>query len=184
MYRIIKKYYEEHRFYHNFSHITKMFDIVYDYRNNLYLTDEQSAAILYHDAYYIPGNPDNEKKSADLFMDWCFDQKAVAIDAFQVRHIILDTKDEIPTIDESKLVIDLDLYSLGISAYKENRILIEKEYLLYFTHQQFIEGRIKWIESFLGRDKIYVSDIDIFTNLEQQARYNLQKDLEELKNET
>ena len=179
MHKLIKCYYEEHRFYHTFDHIKRMFDVANKY--NLLLTDEQSMAIFYHDAYYDPGFDQNEELSAKMFMDYCFNQKAVSLDAFIVRQIILDTKLEISTINESKLVIDLDLYDLGTDRYENYKNNIRKEFYIY-SDEEFRQGRVKWIESFLAREKIYISNIDVFVEMEEKARRNLSDELQELDN--
>ncbi len=176
MHNLMKKYMEPHRYYHNFNHIARMFYIAK--RNKIELTNEQTLAIFFHDVIYVPGRSDNEVKSAEYFYDWCYYNHNVdGIDGEIVGRIILDTKTELPSIEQSKIVIDLDLYDLGTLLYATNSELIRKEFLTVYNEQQYISGRKNWIEGFLERDSIYVSDLGI--PLEQVARQNLIGELNE-----
>jgi predicted metal-dependent HD superfamily phosphohydrolase len=146
------------------------------------LTKEQHVAIFFHDVIYQPGRTDNEINSTLVFRDWLFHQKAVDINSEIVSRIILDTKGETPSIDESKLVIDLDLYELSTDNYWSNYLAkIKKEYCEFYSEDQFREGRIKWLNAFLDRDKIYVSEWG--EQFEKLARYNLEDELIRYKNE-
>ena len=179
MYNLIQHYNEAHRHYHNFLHIANMYETAKRY--DLSLSKEQTVAIFFHDVIYQPGRTDNEIQSATIFNDWCFHQKANNIDSSIVSRIILDTKDEIPTIDESKLVIDLDLYELSTDRYLTNLTNVKREYCEFYNEKQFNEGRIKWLKAFLDRDKIYVSEWG--EQFEKLARYNLEDELLRYKNE-
>lgn len=173
MYEIIQKYTESHRYYHNFNHIARMFEVAGLY--NLILTKEQYLAIFFHDVVYNPKRHDNEEQSVKVFNDWCFNRKANNFDVKIVRQIILDTKLELPTIEESKIVIDLDLYDLSTSRYFPNAVLIEQEFLTCVTSAKFDKGRKEWIKSFLRRNTIYVSNWG--KQFETKARTNMKNEL-------
>ncbi len=170
--------------YHNFKHIQDMIDIAETY--NCKLTLGQFLAILYHDCVYIPGATDNEEQSVKIM----YQQMCIKNMSFYTRNevaiaeqIILDTKNHIPTIKESELVIDLDLVSLGYEPkiFSECRNAIYDEYRKAYTNKSdnefnmiFIEGTISFGEEVLNRDNIYYTDL--FKNIyEKKATTNLIK---------
>ncbi len=173
---INQKYCEPHRYYHNLNHIARMFEIAKE--NNITLSNEQQLAIWFHDIEYNinKDGKSNEEKSA-LFVKslndiLCDNNMNMNI----IQTIIRDTEKEIPTIEESKVVIDLDLWDLGTYRYWENGELIKKEFLTVMSEEDYISGRIKWIESFLKRDSIFVSDYTTKEH-EEKAKENLTNDI-------
>ena len=157
---LIKNYMEPHRVYHTLDHIYSMFQVAQEH--NIKLSDEQVLAILFHDAIYIPGRQDNEAKSAECFMEYCFNLKTVPFDADIVKTIILETKGHVPSIEESKIVLDLDLYGISQSdLFNKNSIAIKKEFQDYLkiSDTEYYTNNLKWIESQLKKEKIYYSDI-------------------------
>ena len=177
--QLFKSYRDPRRQYHNFQHIQEMFKTADTFGRSL--TDEQELAILFHDVEYTPGNDDNEQKSVEFFQQYCFTLKAVSFDSKIVKQIILDTKDHVPTIAQSEIVIDLDLFPLAIEKlYAENRQKIIDEYMRFFRNDEDLQSkRQKWIEYMLAKDKIfYTSDFERF---EIDCRINLLKELKQLK---
>jgi len=55
---------EQWRFYHNYLHVVAMFQAASIYGIPLRAADR--LAILFHDAIYVPGSDENERRSADL----------------------------------------------------------------------------------------------------------------------
>lgn len=170
MINLTKYYLEPHRYYHNLNHIVSMFNFANE--NQIELTNEQILAIWFHDVIYDPTRSDNEEQSAKYFQQWCLTQKVCNFEPKIIKQIILDTKQEIPTTEESALVIDLDLHQLGISKFFSNTVLIRKEFS-HLSDKEFDEGRNTWIYSMLNRETIFVSGLNIFKELEQEARTNL-----------
>jgi len=178
------KYNESHRFYHKMSHIRDMFAIAF--YQNMKLSDEQIAAILFHDIYYdIPcKNDDNEERSGEYaycimgnYHNFTEDQCNLT------KNIILDTKTHEPIYGapESEAVIDLDLWFLfDIKEYKKNLLLIRKEYIIY-DWEVFSPNRKYWLEKMLIRDTIYVSE---YSNKEMNmlARKNIEAELDVIEN--
>ena len=181
------RYMEPHRFYHNLIHVAKMFETAK--LNNIPLSIEQELAIWYHDVIYQVkrGEFSNEELSARYAIEKIFHYCANAhIENYKrderiekVATIIRDTENEIPTIEESKVVIDLDLWGLGTYEYQKNSILIEKEFTTVMTIDEFKSGRKKWLQLFLARDTIFVSKYANDT-LEYNAVEQLSNDLDKL----
>jgi predicted metal-dependent HD superfamily phosphohydrolase len=132
----------------------------------------QILAIWYHDAIYTPGSKTNEGESATLF----FNHNEGKVDGTtfaQTFTIISDTQDHIPSIEESKLVIDLDLMGLANpwKDYHRDAANIRAEFNI-FTDEQWKEGRVKWIDSMLARKQIFYTEWG--RHLELKARLNLE----------
>ncbi len=172
--------------YHNFKHIQDMIDIAESY--DCKLTLGQFLAILYHDCIYIPGAKDNEEQSIKSM----YQQINIVSMSFYKRNevaiaeqIIFDTKNHIPTIKESELIIDLDLVSLGYEPkiFSECRNAIYDEYKKVYVNKSdrdydfeilFHEGTVDFGNKMLTRNSIYCTDLfkDIY---EKKATTNLFK---------
>lgn len=142
---LTRAYLEPHRFYHSLEHINFMFAKAKEWKWEL--TEELIYAIWFHDAIYQPGAKDNEEKSAELFWAWKYtitkkENWGENKPQYEIiRQMILDTKTHIPTIEESKRLIDLDLAILA----EEFNIKITK----YFTSYKKIYSLQKGDENYL-----------------------------------
>lgn len=173
---LTRRYTEPHRKYHDMRHIADMLCK----GAALGLTEVQVMAIWFHDAVYEPGNKDNEEDSADLAV-----QKLIAAGwpverAQEVAEIIRDTKGHKPSTEESKKVLDLDLSTLGGSweDYQRNGRNIREEYGS-MSDEDWNKGRGEWLREMLERERLFWTEWG--TPLEEQARKNLQRDLDELR---
>jgi predicted metal-dependent HD superfamily phosphohydrolase len=171
-------YTEPHRYYHNLNHIMRMFS--YAKENNIPLNKKQKLAIWFHDISYnpLPKKKSDEETSADLAYIMLYKELGRE-SANVVKQMILDTTTHHTLNDDSKTVVDLDLIDL---AFKDRYIIngenIRKEFS-HLTDEQFKEGRIKWLESFINRKTIYLSKY--CQHLNERAKANLTLDLIELK---
>jgi len=176
--QIIKRYYEEHRFYHNFNHVKQMFDEA-EIRG-IELSEEQYLSILFHDVVYNPGSKTNEEDSCNVFDKYVFSLKAVSFNSIIVKQIIMDTKTEIPTCESSKIIIDLDLCGLAGTPeqYFQNSKFIAWEYTYNnkLSDKEFNSGRIKWLEEMIEKKQIFYTDY--FKPLENCAKFNLAEELD------
>ena len=102
-----------------------------------------------------------------------------------VSHLILAT-DPTGSVHEStgsdrkmKLLVDLDLSILGSGSaeYRSYAMAIRAEYS-HVSDADFVAGRSKILESFLSRERIY--ETEFFSELEMEARKNIQQELAEL----
>ena len=193
--QIIPCYQESHRKYHNLNHINAMINTAG--RNNIGLEKIQLDAIVGHDLVYQPGASDNEEQSAEKYIDICkylifftmvdsTEQANVEKEErySEIRQIILDTKNHIPTIELSKDVIDLDLFELGTDKYFDNMNLIRQEFGKY-TDKDFNTGRMKWLSGMLARDTIFKGFVlTQLPEMETAARNNMINELEKRKGMT
>ena len=178
--KIIKEEYDKpYRIYHNNDHINRMFFVMDD--QDMTLSMEQLWAIACHDVCYLPGDPLNEEKSANYATHYMkhvgFPQENIDI----VQTIILDTKNHIPTIEESKPIIDLDLWDLAdTERYLIGSQLVRDEYIFHLKDEgKYRHGRIEWLKKFLSRPTIFVSEYAT-DEMESNARKNLEAELKHL----
>jgi predicted metal-dependent HD superfamily phosphohydrolase len=144
-----------------------MFEIANEH--NIPLTHEQVIAIWLHDIIYdIPAGEESNEELSAQFVEMQPDMSGSSY----VAQIIRDTEKELPTIDESRIVIDLDLWDLSDKErFTENNDLIRQEYS-HLTDLQWWTGRTAWLRSFLDRDQIFVSKY-VSASMERDARENL-----------
>jgi len=123
---LTRRYTEPHRRYHDLRHIADMLCK----GEALKLSDEQVMAVWFHDAIYDPTSKTNEADSAVLAVEKLreigWDEDRIKV----VERIVLDTCGHVPSIEESKKVIDLDLSTLGGSweSYQRNGENTRQEY--------------------------------------------------------
>lgn len=174
--KVIRAYRQEYRKYHNLSHIESMMELAATC--GWPLSQAQHWAIFYHDVVYdIPaGTVSNEELSAQWYLkDW----GGIHSFAHITAQIIRDTRLHVPTIEESKVVIDLDLDGLSSPAlYDKNKDLIRAEFSVY-TDEQFKSGRIKFLEGQLAKDRIFWYKDTVSKDF--MAKFLMQKELESLK---
>jgi predicted metal-dependent HD superfamily phosphohydrolase len=155
-----------------------MFDMARVARINL--TEAQTLAIWYHDAIYVPGNDDNEAKSAELaekHLKGEVDDKTLEV----VKKIILDTKDHKATIEESRAVLDLDMSILGANpeSYKVYMRLVRKEFNSV-PYNKYAKARAKLLEKWAAmakRNRLYYTLGEL---LNEYAQENMKMELEVL----
>ena len=166
-------YTEPHRRYHDLRHVADMLCK----GEELDLSTEQAMAIWFHDAIYDPTSKTNEADSAVLAVErltaigWSEDRIKI------VERIVLDTCGHVPSIEESKKVIDLDLSTLGGSweSYQRNGDNIRQEYGSV-SDEDWNAGRGAWLESMMNRERIFWTDWG--APLEKEARANLKRDFD------
>lgn len=178
LYDLVEPHYKEpQRVFHDISHIdTGLYHLTTLEKNGYIITDTQKAAWLFHDIVYQPNRNDNEEKSAYLFAEYNktyllgFDEKEVE----EVKQIILDTIKHRPTIDASKLILDIDMLVLGTSYedFLDYRSKIEKEYSPFYSDVEMKEGTKLFIDATLQSERIFHTDV--FSKFNQTAFRNLE----------
>lgn len=166
-------YFEEHRKFHNWEHIDSGLNLFKKVENK---SIEQLIAWIYHDVIYNPFCLDNEYKSAmKALNDIKLNKDELLINTNIVSIIINDTKLHIPTIEESKIVLDIDMSSLALENYEDFlklRILAASEYS-FLGKEVLINGTKKFLNDLLSSEKIYHSNH--FNHLNKIAFSNLKR---------
>jgi len=131
-------------------------------------------AIWFHDVIYDGRRQDNEEKSADFAEVHLRELGADAELRRDVRELILLTRhDRTPPTVDGKLMVDIDLSSLGIApeAFDANGDAIRREYP-HVSDADFCRGRADLLGRFLERPRIYYTDF-FRERYERAARANL-----------
>ena len=175
--RLEQFYGESHRAYHNFHHIgdcLREFDAAHSLLNNPTAVE---MAIWFHDVIYNPRATDNEEQSAGvakqcLVKAGAGNEVVAAVDA-----MILATKTHTARDQDSSVLLDIDLSILGATPERflryENQIRQEYDWV---PEDVFRAKRSEILEKFLGRDRIYTTDL-FFKRYEASARSNLKQSI-------
>lgn len=173
----VQRWSEPQRVYHDLHHISQVIGdvnqmaILYTLSareiENLYL------GAWYHDIIYVPGAKDNEAKSAYLA-----EIQLPLGTGHYIAQMVLKTKDHVaPETFLQACLIDADLAGLGREQYHANSFRVKDEYP-GITDEQWMVGRLTFLESFLARNTIYHTSWG--ARLEQSARSNMQAELDYL----
>jgi len=178
---ITNRYSEQHRKYHNFSHIyscLSFYDQVKTYLGNPL---EVEMGLWLHDLIYNPARQDNEERSASFVnsLDWLKPSSAEMI-----KHLILKTKhisSEIYPEGDTAYLLDIDLTILGsaLDVYQNYTKAIRLEYS-FVPQEDYCSGRIKVLQSLLDSNpEIYHTDYfkERYTN---RALVNIRSELNQL----
>lgn len=178
---IEKTYNSPHRHYHNLSHLDDMMELAKNHKEYLIDPDTLMFSIYYHDFVYKPLNPNNEQRSANIA------RKRLNKLGFPPEQINKCYKQILATIDhqstgdrDANYFLDFDMAILGSSPsrYTSYTNKIRKEFSMV-PDLVYRKGRIKVICHFLNMERIFKTE-EFFTRYEQQARTNLQKELDKL----
>jgi len=178
---IEKQYSGSKRFYHNINHLENLLKQLTEVRDQINDWDTILFTLFYHDIIYKAYRNDNEEKSAALAMKR-LKMLTYPVDKINLcfSQIVATKSHSVSSDNDTNLFTDADLSILGqewnvYSAYSKN---VRKEYSIY-PDILYTPGREKVLTHFLGMARIFKTDY-FFTNLEEQARLNLKKELKEI----
>jgi len=177
---IIKRYSEEHRFYHNLNHIAECLEEFDRFRNFLTKPDEVEMALFYHDIIYDVNKKFNEEASAKFMSNKLNNIGMNKSFVAGINDLIMNTwKHELGPHPDSGYMVDIDFSSLGAEGDKFilNRENIRKEYQTKFNDKEFLIGTIMFYSNTLQRKRIFLTD-PFYELYEAQARENLKKGIE------
>jgi predicted metal-dependent HD superfamily phosphohydrolase len=162
---ILEKWNESHRTYHNLNHLTDIISqIMEDYGHgiiNELQKDKLVLAALFHGIVCDPNSQTNEENSAEFFYRLCRNQ--LNVDLIDVKQIILDTKNYIPSSELSDKFIkyDLNVCEGSFEQLLEWEINLREEYS-FLPSQEYKNKRITILESLLD---LYPSNTDNLLDL-------------------
>jgi predicted metal-dependent HD superfamily phosphohydrolase len=172
-------YSDKKRYYHTLDHLENLLIQIQEVRTKIEDWDSILFTLYYHDIIYKAVKSDNEEKSA-IFATNKMHQIGVPnqiIENCKEQIIATKTHFESPNTD-TNYFLDADLSILGqswdlYSAYYKN---VRKEYAIY-PDLIYIPGRKKVLNYFLKMGRIFKTNY-FYSKFEEQAKYNLQKELE------
>ena len=180
--KLVQAYSEKHRGYHNSAHINA---VLAEFANVSNYADDKAAielALWFHDAIYKIHSSTNEKDSADWARNFIVQCKGSEAFANLVDSLIMATEHNfLPTKNDEKLIVDVDLSILGSSEakYWEFEDSIRKEYKI-IPWIIYRKKRIALLEYFLKRE--YVFSHEYFREkYEEKAKINLERAIDKLK---
>jgi predicted metal-dependent HD superfamily phosphohydrolase len=176
---LVERYSERERAYHNLSHIQSLLALSESLLDKIQNRDEHYFAIWFHDVIYDTQRADNEEKSAEFAAE-ALARLAVPEQSIAVtREMILATKHHRAAglSWDMKVFLDLDTSILGApeEIYEEYSRAIRKEYS-WVPDAMYREGRMKVLNDFLSRDRIYHTE-EISAKYETRARRNIAEEI-------
>lgn len=141
---------EKHRYYHDITHLEQLLTDIRNLDVSKRLYQKLVLIALFHDIIYVPGNTDNELRSADFFMSRC---RQINPDIEEIRIAIIDTKEHSNSNQLSFMFNKLDMKIFEADWYDLIRWEkgIQKEYLQKYSKQQYKHGRISFLRSIIKK---------------------------------
>ena len=183
-----RRYSEEHRRYHNWTHISACLGELEAARSFAIHFIAVEMAVWFHDAVYVPGAPDNEELSARMARSAGQSMNLPSGTIREVETLILATRyltnhdtPEALWPQDSALIRDVDLSILG-KTWKEFGSYEEAIGLEYSSvpDRERRQRRIHILEGFLALPKIYTVP-PFQKRYEHQARQNLSRSIRRLR---
>ena len=169
------RYTEAHRHYHTLDHIISCINHLYGSALGNDGVDDVELALWFHDVSYDTHIHDNEERSALMLLGCGAAMGMNLAMLHKVADMIRATKHsgEVYHDEETKLVLDLDLSTLGAgsAAFVKMCLDIRKEYS-WVPEDMYKAGRAKIMQGFLDRHFIYGTQ-ECRDKWEEQARINI-----------
>mgnify|MGYP002631602300 CR=1 FL=1 len=166
------------RHYHTLAHVDEVLEHLERCRNLLGQWEEAYVAVLFHDAVYEVGRPDNERRSALLARREA--PRWFEVDLDRVAHLIELTashgrQHEVNT--DAALFLDCDMAILGSSPdrYALYADQIQAEWSPLASPEDYAQGRAAFLEKVLD-GRIFLSPF-WHDRLDEDARRNLRWEL-------
>ncbi len=179
---LISKYSENHRAYHNLSHVVYL---IQNATNSEPRIEDDAAfrlAIWFHDAIYDPQSKTNEIESASLAVECLTELNFPQSKIEKIEKMILATQkhDASGLDDDGRLFLDLDLGILGANqvVYDKYSKAIRAEYS-FVPEDLYRAKRREILEAFLEREFIYYTE-EWRESRERAARFNIANEIKEL----
>jgi predicted metal-dependent HD superfamily phosphohydrolase len=176
---LVAAYTQPDRHYHNLHHIHHVLTILERFADRLQNPVSVILAAWFHDLVYDTRSTNNEIQSAKLAAELLRDISVSKETIDRVQQLILATQGHQTDLRDNDLCIflDADLAILGTNPeqYQIYARSIRREYS-WVVDELYRSGRIRVLESFLQRDRLYHTEI-LFDELEARARLNIQEEI-------
>jgi len=174
-------YAEAHRRYHTAAHIKhclRQFDLA---AAGMDEPDWVELAIWFHDVIYQPGASDNERRSADLFLELSGDRAEPELRAAVDDLIMVTVHPFPPRTGDQRYVVDIDLSSFGLpwKEFLRDSVAVREEFP-HLSDAEFYPGQSKFLESLIARPHFCYTEF-FRARHEQRARDNIAGYLEALR---
>lgn len=177
----------QQRKYHNLGHIAECIEFFNEWNNPKQDLgpdlDKITLAIFYHDIYYKAACKKNERISAAQAICALSEFNICGSYLGDIYDLILATRHRNERFEYpmANLICDIDLCGLA-KPYDSFCIASQAiaDEFASFPQDEYVAGRIKWVESMLARPRIFRT-VYFFRRCEDNARRNLHAHLQDLK---
>jgi len=170
---LARRYSEPRRCYHGWTHLLNCLDRFDLAAALMHDSAAVEMALWFHDAVYEPGAPDNEQKSAELFVLLARRQFFPEFVNKVYEFILLTRHQEAPRGWDGRFAVDIDLSSFASSWDKfvrdSDNIRSENDHL---ADGVFYPKQVSFLRSLLERPSIFHSDY-FYARYERIARLNI-----------
>lgn len=180
--RLIRCYSEDHRHYHTIQHIYECLRYIRKHYQDHSMIHLVRFAIFYHDIVYDVTSKDNERLSADQWMQYASQlENMTSIHINLVEQLILMTASHKLEPGSGMLFrvmndVDMHIFLCPDGHYLEYARNVWREYSV-FGPEKFIEGRTAFLESLDPDQLFYTKEARPYL---QHARANIALELEVL----
>jgi predicted metal-dependent HD superfamily phosphohydrolase len=178
---LARRYAEPHRAYHGVEHIAALAKLYVDVARGptWHVPIEVALAILFHDAIYEPGRPDNEDRSAELAIETLRDHPIANVDRIAAMVRATKSHDHIADADDHDLAhfIDADMAIIGTppDVYDAYAQAVRREFS-NVPAPMFAQGRKSFLAKQLARPSLFHTPY-FRARYEDAARANLSREL-------
>ena len=162
------------RHFHTLAHIRDCLQRLDEVAPLLGRRDEVELGLWFHDAIYVPGDPNNERRSAELFLGFA----AGAAPGFRQRvcRLILATRHLAPVqYDDRAFIVDIDLAGLGEpwDAFMHKGDLLRREFA-GVSDDAYYGAQVVFLQRLVERRSLFATAYFRAAH-ESAARSNLQR---------
>jgi len=166
------------RHYHNWTHVGRCLGFIEEMAEQLVVADEVRLAIWFHDVICIPGQVDNERKSAEFFRQCVGNAAANASLCDRIETLIMATCHcgDLSYIDLAAIAdADLGSFCLPWEQFQYDSQNVVKEYGS-IDYAKKKTGKVTFLQALLDRPSIYFSP-HFQKHYEARARANILREL-------
>jgi predicted metal-dependent HD superfamily phosphohydrolase len=162
------------RHFHNLDHIRDCLRHFDDVAPLLADPDAVELALWFHDAIYDPGDPTNERRSAELFLRRS--AGASPVTRRRICGLILATRHAyVARTSDRRFIEDIDLAGFGApwDTFMHHGDLLRREFARQ-SDAQYYDGQVAFLEQLARRPVFFATDY-YRARYEARARENLQR---------
>ncbi|MGH8547687.1 MAG: HD domain-containing protein [Methylococcales bacterium] len=174
---LVNRYAEPGRFYHTGSHVGHCLLEFDRAASRIECPDAVELALWFHDAVFVPGARDNERRSAELLGKWGTTWFAAAFVDKVCKLILMTTHRQPPEPGDESYLVDIDLSSFGLEwpDFMRDTLLVRKEQS-HVPDAVYYPAHAKFLQMLLDRPRIFYTDF-FRERYEQSARRNITRSL-------
>lgn len=180
--RLVDGYNEPQRHYHTMAHIEHCMAMFNECKSLVENADALELSIWFHDVIFEPGKPDNEARSAELYLEYSDGVHAADLRELVARLIMATLHDGSSLEDsDAAFMVDIDLSSFGLcweAFLKDSGDLRAENPGL--SDAKFYRNKAEFLTKLRARERFFLSDF-FYPRFEQQAHRNIDRYFEQIR---